>query len=113
MNTVLYYVLQFVIGGVMVVGITVLAKYFHPKYTGIVYALPAIIIVALIFIYLNQGLHTSRLTLKSTLIYEFTLIFFILTLYLLLYKINFWLALLIAFISWSIIVVIIQFFINK
>jgi len=113
MNIVLYYLSQFVIGGLMVVGITFLAKYVNPKYTGIIYALPAILIVAIIFVYLDCGLNISKSTLKSILIYEFTLVYFIFAFYLLLYKINFWWALALAFLSWSVIAFIIQLFLKS
>ena len=95
-------------GGASVVGITLIAKYINPKYTGILYALPAILIVAMIFIYLDQGLDISRRTLKSTFVYEFTLVFFVLAFYLLLQRVDFWWALLIAFFSWAIIATLIQ-----
>ena len=108
MNPIFYYILQFVLGGGSVVGITLIAKYINPKYTGILYALPVILIVAMIFIYLDQGLDISKRTLKSTFIYEFTLVYFVLIFYLLLQKIDFWWALGIAFFSWAIIATIIQ-----
>ena len=93
MNQILYDILQFVLGGASVVGITLVAKYLNPKYTGILYAFPVILIVAMIFIYLNQGLTIATKTLKSTVIYEFTLVYFIIAFYLLLQKTGFWLAL--------------------
>jgi uncharacterized membrane protein (GlpM family) len=92
-----------------VVGITLIAKYISPKYTGILYALPVILIVAMIFIYLDQGLDISRRTLKSTFVYEFTMVFFVMAFYLLLQKMDFWWALGIAFFSWAIIATLIQF----
>jgi uncharacterized membrane protein (GlpM family) len=112
MNLILYYGLQFIIGGATVVGITLVAKYIDPKYTGIIYAFPVILIVAMIFIYLDQGLEISQKTLKSTFVYEFTLVYFVLAFYLLLYKVDFWWAIGLALISWAIIATIIQFWIK-
>lgn len=109
MNQWFYYIIQFIIGGGSVVGITLIAKYLNPKYTGILYALPAILIVAIIFIYLDQGLLVSRRTLKSTFVYEFTLIFFILGFYFLLEKFGFWQSLTISFLGWAVLATLIQF----
>lgn len=108
MHSVLYYFLQFVLGGASVVGISLIAKYLNPKYTGIVYALPVILIVALIFIYFDKGIETARETLKSTFIYEFTLVYFILAFYMLLQKMEFWSAMGLALGSWALIALLIQ-----
>ena len=108
MSPIFYYALQFILGGASVVGITLIAKYIDPKYTGIVYAMPVILIVATVFIYLNQGLDVSQETLKSTFVYEFTLIYFVLAFWLLLYKVDFWWAIVIALLSWAIIATLIQ-----
>ncbi len=108
-NSVFYYGAQFVLGGATVVGITLIAKYINPKYTGIVYALPVILIVAMIFIYLDQVLDISKRTLKSTFVYEFTLVYFILAFYVLLQRLDFWWAMGLALISWAIIATLIQF----
>jgi uncharacterized membrane protein (GlpM family) len=112
MNPIFYYALQFILGGASVVGITLIARYIDPKYTGIVYALPIILVVAMIFIYLNQGLEISQRTLKSTFIYEFTLVFFVLAFWLLLYRVNFWLAITISLLSWATIATFIQFWLK-
>ena len=108
MTPVLYYILQFILGGASVVGITLIAKYLNPKYTGILYALPAILITAMIFIYVDQGLDIAKRTPKSTFVYEFTLVYFVLAWYVLLQRVDFWWALGIAFISWIVIAALIQ-----
>ncbi len=112
MNPILYYGLQFFLGGASVVGITLIAKYIDPKFTGIVYALPVILIVAIIFVYLDQGLDISRQTLKSTFIYEFTLVYFIFAFYFLMSRVEFWAALTVALVTWAVISIAIQFFIH-
>ena len=89
-------------------GITLIAKYINPKYTGIIYALPVILLVAVISIYLNSGVELSRRTLKSTFVYEITLVYFILTFYLLINRVGFWWALVLALISWALIAFLIQ-----
>jgi hypothetical protein len=113
MNPIIYYGLQFFLGGASVVGITIIAKYIHPKFTGIVYALPVILIVAIIFVYLDQGLDISKKTLQSTFIYEFTLVYFIFAFYFLLYKTDFWSALAISFVTWLLISISIQFILRS
>ena len=112
MNPIFYYVIQFLLGGASVVGITLIAKYIDAKYTGIVYALPIILIVAMIFIYLDQGLGIAQKTLKSTFVYEFTLVYFVLAFWLLLYKVDLWWAIIIALVSWAIIATVIQFWLK-
>lgn len=112
MNSLLYYLIQFTLGGASVVGITWIAKNIDPKYTGIVYALPVILVVAMIFIYLEQGLDISQKTLKSTFVYEFTLIYFVLAFWLLLYKVNFWWAMILALVTWAILATLIQIWIK-
>ena len=109
MNPIIYYTIQFILGGASVVGISLISKYINPKYAGILYALPVILIIATISIYLDQGLEISRKTLKSTFIYEFTLLYFILAFYFLSLKMNFWLSIGLAFLSWALIAIIIQF----
>ncbi len=112
MSPIFYYALQFVLGGASVVGITLIARYLDPKYTGIVYALPIILIVAMIFIYMNQGTEIARQTLKSTFIYEFTLVYFVFAFYVLLHRMDFWLAMGLALVSWAIIATLIQFWLK-
>jgi len=108
---ILYFFLQFVIGGMVIVGITLLAKFVNPRYSGIVYAFPAILILSMIFIYLNAGVEVACKTLKSILIYEFTLVFFIVVFYLLfyIYRYKFWWALGISLIMW----IIAAFFVQR
>ena len=89
-------------------GITLIAKYVNPKYTGIIYALPVILLIAVISIYLNSGAELARRTLKSTFVYEITLVYFILAFYLLINRIGFWWALGLALISWALIAFLIQ-----
>ena len=96
----------------MVVGMTLIARYSNPKYAGIVYALPVILITAMVFIYLDQGLAVSQKTLKSAFVYEFTLVYFVLAFYFLLSHINFWSALIVSLVSWMIIAAGIQLFLK-
>ncbi len=84
MNQIPYYTLQFLLGGASVIGITAIAKYVHPKYAGILYALPVILILAMIFIYVEKGSDVAKQTLRSALIYEFTLLYFVVAFYFLL-----------------------------
>ena len=104
-----YYILQFIIGGGSVVGIGLIAKYIDPKYSGILYALPIISVVAMIFVYIDQGLATSQRTLKSILVYEFSIIYFLGAFYLLIQRVNFWWALSIAWITWACLAALINY----
>ncbi|MBI5621292.1 DUF3147 family protein [Candidatus Falkowbacteria bacterium] len=95
-------------GGAAVAGITVIVKYVHPKYAGVIYALPIILIVAMIFVYAEQGLAVSRQTLKSAFVYEFTLVYFILAFYWLSSHVDFYWSLGLALVSWAVIAALIQ-----
>lgn len=108
MDSIFFYIIQFALGGASVVGITLIAKYVNPKYTGIIYALPVILLIAVISIYLNSGSELARRTLKSTFVYEITLVYFILAFYLLINRVGFWWALGLALISWALIAFLIQ-----
>ncbi|MEI8230141.1 MAG: DUF3147 family protein [Candidatus Peregrinibacteria bacterium] len=96
----MFYALQFLFGGLSVIGITLLAKFVDPRYTGIVYALPIVLITAMIFIYLDQGIDIVRQSLWSTFAYEFTLLAFPLVFVLLLSRFAFWWSLTFALLIW-------------
>jgi len=91
-----------------VVGITLVAHYIHPRYTGIVYAIPIVLVTAVIFLYLHEGADMAKATVRSTLVYESTLIYFIFTFYFLLGRIPFWYALTASLLSWILLAFLVQ-----
>lgn len=52
MNLFLYYVIQFMLGGGIIVGMSILATKLEAKFAAILYAMPIQFIIAAIFIYL-------------------------------------------------------------
>ena len=84
----------------MVVGITTIAKFIDPKYSGIIYAIPVTLITAVIFVYLAQGLEASRSSLWSISAYGFTLIIFSTVFALSLSRVGFWWGLVLALGIW-------------
>jgi hypothetical protein len=96
----MYLLLQFFFGGLMVVGITTIAKFIDPKYSGIVYAIPVTLITAVTFVYLNQGLPATRSSLWSIFAYGFTLIIFSAVFALSLSRLGYWWGLVFALVIW-------------
>jgi uncharacterized membrane protein (GlpM family) len=94
------FLLQFLCGGVTVVGMTSVARFLHPKYAGIVYALPLVLIVAATFIFLAQGQRAVRDAVWSTVGYGPTLVVFAAALYIALGTWNYWSSLCIALSAW-------------
>jgi len=84
------------------------AKFSNPKYTGIIYAFPVILILSAVLIYLNNGTEIARKAIKSVVVYELTLFYFAAAFYLLLSRFNFWWAISLALISWILLALIIQ-----
>jgi uncharacterized membrane protein (GlpM family) len=56
----LYLALKFVIGGGVIVGVTLLAEHASPKYGAILAAAPIITTLAIIFVYSEQGQAVAR-----------------------------------------------------
>lgn len=93
--------LQFFCGGITVVGMTSIARFMQPKYAGMLYALPTVLIVSAMFVFLGQGLPVARETVRSTLLYSPTLIVFAGGLFVALGSWEFWSSLAAALVLWS------------
>ena len=93
MNPVLNYSLQFIIGGGIIVAMSVLAKYFNPKYAALIYALPLQFTIAAIFIYIGTEQGTIQNLAKNSLFYIFGFVIFIISFYFLTKQFNFWTSL--------------------
>ena len=93
MNPILNYSLQFIVGGGIIVAMSVLAKYFHPKYAALIYALPLQFTIAAIFIYLGTEQGTIQQLAKNSLFFIFGFIVFIISFYFLTKQFNFWTSL--------------------
>ena len=96
------YILQFIIGGGTIVGMSFLAKNFDPKYAAFLYALPIQYTIALIFIHINSEKKGISELIKHNLSYSFIFITFLLMLFFLLKHFNFWPSLIISYFFFAI-----------
>ena len=89
----LKYLLQFVIGGGVIVGMSVLSKHMGAKYAAALYAVPSQFTLGVIFIYLQSGKSNIQL-LSGGAIYALvcTMLFVVIFKWLLSYA-NFWISL--------------------
>ena len=90
MNPILNYSIQFILGGLIVAGMSILAKYFHPKYAALLYAIPIQFTLAAIFIYYGTKAGTIQQLAHSSIFFVIGLAGFIFTFYLLTKYLNFW-----------------------
>lgn len=86
---------------------SILAKYFHPKYAALIYSLPLQFTIAAIFIYLGTKQGTIQQLAQNSLFYIFGFIVFIISFYFLTKEFNFWTSIIISYIIFFIIVIII------
>jgi uncharacterized membrane protein (GlpM family) len=56
----LYTLLKFIVGGSVIVGVTLLAEHVDPRYGGMLAAAPIITTLAFLFTYSEAGLETTR-----------------------------------------------------
>ena len=110
MNVIFNYIIQFVLGGGIIVGMNILAKNSHPKYASILYALPLQFTLAIVFIYLGTKEGTVAQLAYNSLFYTFGFVIFIIAFYFLIKLLNFWLSLGISYILFIVISLIIYKF---
>ena len=79
-----YLALKFLIGGGVLVGVTVLAREVDPKYGGILVAAPILSTLAFLFTYSEAGQETARALIVSAFWFAIPTLLFLLALYLLL-----------------------------
>ena len=90
MNVLLNYLIQFVLGGGIIVLMSFLAKNFHPKYAALVYAIPIQFTLAAIFIYFGTNSGSIQELAKHSLYYTVAFVGFIVLFYLLMKHFSFW-----------------------
>lgn len=94
----LNYIIQFVIGGGVIVGMSFLAEHYGGKYAAVLYAIPIQFTIAALFIYFNTGKSTIQELSLATIVSLVVIILFIGMFYMLSMKYNFWLSLVTAYI---------------
>ena len=77
----LYTLLKFVVGGSIVVGVTLLAEHLDPRYGGILAAAPMITTLAFLFTYSEAGRETTRQLVISTFWFVIPTMVFLLAFY--------------------------------
>jgi len=103
-------ILQFVISGAVVVGATLLSKHFDSKWAGLLVALPIMTILGFVFISTNTNFEVTQRYLQSALIFMIPAAIYILSIYLMLGKVNLVTNCLVSIIPLGITVFIIQRF---
>ena len=78
-----YILLKFIIGGGVIVGVTLLAEQVNPKYGGILVAAPIITSLAILFTWSEAGQATSRQLVIGAFWFVIPTMLFLLVLYLL------------------------------
>jgi uncharacterized membrane protein (GlpM family) len=82
----LYTVLKFVIGGSVIVGVTVLAEKADPRYGGMLAAAPIITTLAFLFTYAEAGRQTTQQLVISAFWFAIPTLLFLLAFYFLMYR---------------------------
>jgi uncharacterized membrane protein (GlpM family) len=82
----LYTLLKFVIGGGIIVGVTLLAEQVDPKYGGLLAAAPITTTLAFLFTYSEAGQQTTQQLVISAFYFAIPTLMFLLALYFLLYR---------------------------
>lgn len=108
MMNLLYLILKFVIGGSLILGITILANYIHPKWGGMVAVAPIITTLSIIFVKYETDLQTTQQLILSSIYFIIPTLIFLIIMYFLLNKINLIYSFIIAYTIWGIIVFIAQ-----
>jgi len=85
----LYLLAKFVIGGAVIVGVTLLAQQVDPKYGGILAAAPITTTLAFLFTYSEAGQATTQQLVLGAFTFAIPTLLFLLALYLLMYRISF------------------------
>lgn len=98
MNPLLNYSIQFVLGGGIIVGMSILAKYVDTKYAALLYALPIQFTLAAIFIYLGTKEGTVQKLAQNSIWYMLGFIAFVVAFYFLTKYLEFWPSLGIAYV---------------
>jgi len=77
----LYTFLKFIVGGSIIVGVTLLAEHVNPRYGGMLAAAPIITTIAFLFTYSEAGRETTRQLVSSAFWFAIPSVLFLPTLY--------------------------------
>jgi uncharacterized membrane protein (GlpM family) len=82
----LYTILKFIVGGSVIVGVTMLAENADPRYGGMLAAAPIITTLAFLFTYSEAGRETTRQLVISAFYFAIPTLLFLLAFYFLMYR---------------------------
>jgi uncharacterized membrane protein (GlpM family) len=82
----LYTFLKFIIGGSVIVGVTMIAEHMDPRYGGMLAAAPVITTLAFLFTYSEAGLETTRQLVVSAFYFAIPSLMFLLVFWFLMYR---------------------------
>jgi len=88
----LYTLLKFIIGGSVIVGVTLLAEHADPRYGGMLAAAPIITTLAFLFTYSEAGLETTRQLVISAFFFAIPSLIFLLAFWFLMERFSFLLS---------------------
>ena len=106
--SILYLILKFIVGGGIILAVTLLANYIHPKWGGILVVAPIIATLSIIFVRYETNLHTTQQLILSAIYFIIPTLIFLIIMYFLLNKLNLIYSFIIAYVIWGIIVLIIK-----
>jgi uncharacterized membrane protein (GlpM family) len=89
----LYTLLKFIIGGSVIVGVTLLAEHADPRYGGMLAAAPIITTLAFLFTYSEAGRETTQQLVISAFFFAIPSLIFLLAFYFLMSRFSFLLSL--------------------
>jgi uncharacterized membrane protein (GlpM family) len=95
-----YLLVKFVIGGGIIVGVTLLAQQVDPKYGGILAAAPITTTLAFLFLYNESGQEVTQQLVVSAFYFAIPTVLFLLVLYLLMNRFSFFPSLFGAYGIW-------------
>lgn len=104
----LYLALKFILGGSVILAVTLLAGKIHPKYGGLIAVAPIITVLSFIFIRYESGIQTTQQTVLFSIYYLIPTVIFLITLYFLLYKLNFISSLVVSYLLWICVILVLE-----
>ncbi len=103
-----FYILKFIIGGGLVIGITFLAKYINPRWGGILAVMPIITVLSIIFVKYETNLQTAQELILSSIYYIIPTLIFLIAMYFLVSRTNLIFSLATSYFIWGIAMFAIQ-----
>ncbi len=107
----LYLLLKFFIGGAIIVSVTLLANYIHPKWGGLIAVAPIITTLSIIFVKYETSINTTQQLILSSIYFIIPTLIFLIAMYFLLNKFNLTSSLGISYALWIVIILCMQKFI--